>query len=151
MNKKRLLRTLDKWHLENKFDKIINAILDIPEIDRDYAVINHLARAYNNIGSYKDAIEQLFSVKDKCKGKDPFYHYKLGYAYYYLDKFEEALNEFKLACNLFKNNQNVKDCETYPERGHEIYQEVYQDILFFLNDIELIILQEKVSVNETFT
>jgi len=148
MNEKTLLRKLDEWHVENKFDNIINTILKIPEEDRDYSIISHLARAYNNISSYENAIEQLLLVKDKGE-KDPLYHYKLGFAYYYLDKYENALNSFKLAYELCKSDQGKTSKEIYPGNRHqEIYQETYEDILFFLEDTKLKIYQKKYFVNE---
>lgn len=104
---KLLQKKLNYWHEEDAYDKIINRILEIPESDRDYDIISHLARAYNNMNYFEEAIEQLFLIREKGV-KDPLWHHRIGYAYFYLGNYEDALKEFKKAYSLDKNDQNVK-------------------------------------------
>jgi len=105
--KKLLLKKLNYWHEEDAYDKIIDRILEIPESDRDYDTISHLARAYNNMNYFEEAIEQLFIIKENGID-DPLWHHRLGYAYFYLGNYEDALIEFKIAHDLDENNQNIK-------------------------------------------
>ena len=104
---KLLLKKLNYWYEEDAHDKIIDRILKIPESERDYDIVSHLARAYNNLSYFDEAIEQLFIIKEKGVD-DPLWHHRLGYAYLYLGNYEYALKEFKIAHNLDKNDQNIK-------------------------------------------
>ena len=104
---KLLLKKLNYWYEEDAHDKIIDRILEIPESDRDYDIISHLARAYNNINYFEEAIEQLLLIKEKGVD-DPLWHHRLGYAYFCLENPEDALKEFEIAHSLDANNQNIK-------------------------------------------
>jgi tetratricopeptide (TPR) repeat protein len=96
---KELLVRLNALDEENKPGEIIAAILEIPEESRDYELTCHLARAFNNAGDYDSAISQLLSIAEAGEN-DFLWHFRLGYAYYYSDRFEEALDEFMLANTL---------------------------------------------------
>jgi tetratricopeptide (TPR) repeat protein len=104
---KLLLKKLNHWYEEDAHDKIIDRFLEIPESDRDYDIISHLARAYNNLNYFEEAIEQLFLIKEKGID-DPLWHHRMGYACFYLENYEYALKEFKIAHNLDKNDQIIK-------------------------------------------
>ena len=104
---KLLLKKLNYWYEEDAHDKIIERILEIPESERDYDIISHLARAYNNLDNFEEAIEQLFIIKEKGID-DPLWHHRLGYAYFYLGNQEDALKEFEIAHKLDKNDQKIK-------------------------------------------
>ena len=104
---KLLLKKLNYWYEEEAHDKIIDRILEIPESERDYDIISHLARAFNNMNFFEEAIEQLFIIKEKGVD-DPLWHHRLGYAYFYLENHEDALKEFKIAHDLDKNDQKIK-------------------------------------------
>ncbi|WP_307720060.1 hypothetical protein [Paenibacillus ehimensis] len=75
-----LLEQLNLWHEEDEFENIIDRILEIPERERDYDVISHLARAMNNLERYEEALQQLLSI-EKQGGNDPLWHFRAGYAY----------------------------------------------------------------------
>lgn len=91
-----LLEQLDLWHEEDEFQEIVDAIMEIPPEDRDYVLISHLGRALNNLGQYQDGLEQLMSISEEGED-DPLWHYRVGVAYYYLKKYEEALGAFETA------------------------------------------------------
>ncbi|MEI7027532.1 hypothetical protein [Paenibacillus sp. y28] len=59
---KELLAQLTLWHEEDEFEQIVDRITKIPEQDRDYDLISHLARALNNLARYEEALEQLLSI-----------------------------------------------------------------------------------------
>lgn len=60
---KDLLKQLTLWHNKNQHEKIINKIIEIPEADRDYDLVCHLARALNNQENYNEAIKYFLSVQ----------------------------------------------------------------------------------------
>ncbi|WP_138751363.1 Imm51 family immunity protein [Paenibacillus sinopodophylli] len=96
---KDLLKQLTLWHNKNKYEKIINKIIEIPEADRDYDLVCHLARALNNQEKYNEAIHYFISVQEQGQ-HDPLWHYRLGYAYYYLEQYKEAVVAFGQAVAL---------------------------------------------------
>ena len=73
---------LDEWHENNEFDRIVDAVLELPAVERDYELLGHLARAYNNVGRYDEALEQLLALADQGR-EDPRWFYRIGYAYYH--------------------------------------------------------------------
>lgn len=112
------IEQLDSWHRSEEHQKIVDSILSVPESERDYNLIVLLARAYNNLEDYETAVKLLLSVS--AEGKDDYlWHYRLGYAYYYLGKDLDAKNEFKLALQLNPDNKDAKDilddCNYYLE------------------------------------
>jgi len=96
---KALLEQLTRWHEGNEYEKIVGEILLIAEQDRDYDLINHLARALNNLERYDEALQQLLSIENEGE-HDPLWHFRTGYAYYYLSKYEDALRAFEVASKL---------------------------------------------------
>ena len=106
-NHKQLIKKLDRLHGEEKFFEIIEIILEISEKDRDYDIISQLSRAYNNADHFIDAIEQLLLIKDQGQN-DSLWHFRMGYAYFYLEKYENALKEFELSYELHDKDDEVK-------------------------------------------
>ena len=53
---KLLLKKLNYWYEEDTHDKIIDRILKIPESDRYYDIISHLAKTYNNITYFEKIV-----------------------------------------------------------------------------------------------
>ncbi|MFB6365175.1 SMI1/KNR4 family protein [Paenibacillus elgii] len=96
---KNLLEQLNLWHEKDEFQQIVDRILEIPEQDRDYDVISHLARAMNNLERYEEALQQLLTI-EKQGENDPRWHFRAGYAYYYLEQYEDAVREFETADQL---------------------------------------------------
>ena len=94
-----LLEKIAAWHDADEHQKIVDAIAALPEGVRDYQLTCLLARALNNLGDYKTAISFLFSVAKEGQ-QDYLWHYRMGYAYYYMGKEEKALHFFEKALEL---------------------------------------------------
>lgn len=101
---------LQYLHDHDMFREIIEAIEALPAEARDYELTCQLARAYNNravmdIGRQEGApllersLELLASLADQGQ-EDPLWHFRRGYALYYLDREEEALQSFREAARL---------------------------------------------------
>ncbi|MDV0447066.1 hypothetical protein MsAg5_09390 [Methanosarcinaceae archaeon Ag5] len=116
----KLMKQLEKWHNNFDNDKIIRAVLEIPEAERDYELTCILARAYNNNDEYDKAIQLLLSVKEQGEN-DPLWFYRLAYAYFYLDSEEQALELLKRSKELDPDNDDVDElihlCEEYLSGG----------------------------------
>ncbi|MNO52687.1 Tetratricopeptide repeat protein [compost metagenome] len=96
MTREELIAQLEAWHEEDEFQQIVDEIKLIPTsfIDDELAV--HLGRALNNLGRYKDALKWFLKI-DEAGRNNPLWHFRVGYAYYYLDQNEEAVKEFEIA------------------------------------------------------
>ncbi|MDN8592851.1 SMI1/KNR4 family protein [Paenibacillus sp. 11B] len=103
-----LLEQLNKWHEQDEFGLIIERIQDIPEVDRDYELIGQLARAYNNEGRYREAAQQLLAVNEQGTS-DPLWQYRLGYAYYHMAMYEQALHAFEMANELLPHDESTNE------------------------------------------
>lgn len=99
MMRDELLAQLETWHEEDEFEEIVDAIMEIPAEDRDVVLISHLGRAFNNLERYEEAIEQFLIIAEEGKD-DPLWHYRMGLAHYYLDRFDEARVYFETADQL---------------------------------------------------
>ncbi|WP_106769653.1 SMI1/KNR4 family protein [Paenibacillus faecalis] len=101
-----LLAQLDEWHEEDEYEEIVDAIIEIPEDERDYELISHLGRAMNNLERYEEAIEQFLSVAEEGK-EDPLWHYRIGLAYYYLEQYDKAKKAFETADQLEPGDEDT--------------------------------------------
>lgn len=87
------------WHQEDEHEKIVGSIMEIPQSDRDYETVSLLARAMNNLERYDEALQQLLTIAKQGED-DPLWHFRVGYSYYYLERYEEALREFEMTDKL---------------------------------------------------
>ena len=98
-----ILKQCQKWHEENKHQKIIEALEGIEE--RTPEMDSQLARAYNNEADHrtpegramlKKAIALLKPHEEYFEG-DYYWNFRMGYSYYYLDQEGRALRYFEKA------------------------------------------------------
>ncbi|AWB46572.1 cell wall assembly protein [Paenibacillus sp. CAA11] len=101
-----LLNQLEKWHEEDEFEQIVDAIKEILAVDRDYVLNSHLGRALNNLERYDEAVEQFLTIAEEGKD-DPLWHYRIGLAYYYLERYEDALRAFEMADKLEPGDEDT--------------------------------------------
>jgi tetratricopeptide (TPR) repeat protein len=91
-----LVSKLTQWHEEYEHQKIVDTVMEISPKDRDYETISSLGRALNNLGRYKEALEQFLSIEELGQN-DPIFHFRMGYAYFYLKQYEEAVRVMGIA------------------------------------------------------
>ena len=103
-----LLDQISNWHENDDHDNIINAVLEIPEAERGYELTCLLARAYNNRDDYEKALKFLISVEEEGK-YDLMWHFRIGYAYYYLDMLEKAEKAFERVLESDSGNEDALD------------------------------------------
>ena len=92
-----LMEQLVQWHEDNEHQKIIRTIEAMPQ--KESEVVGLLARAYNNVGRYKDAMEQLEKIAEVSR-EDAMWHYRIGYSYMHLRQFNKAIEAFTRAAEL---------------------------------------------------
>ncbi|WNY22922.1 hypothetical protein MmiHf6_02140 [Methanimicrococcus hongohii] len=103
-----ILEQIAARHENDEHQEIIDAISEIPESERDYELICLLARAYNNIEDHEKALELLLSVKEEGQ-YDILWHFRIGYAYYYMDMLESAEKAFERVLESDPENRDAID------------------------------------------
>ena len=108
------LDRLEQWNEEDKYQEIIDAIEALPEEALDFTLTSALARAYNNLAMdlmppedrplYQRALDLLLPLEDRLEEavkQDPdvahTWHFRVAYAYLYLDQESLALPHFEKA------------------------------------------------------
>ena len=127
MNREELLSQINEWHEVNAHQKIIDAIEALPQEEWGYELTGLLARAYGNLvmmgeaatkeeqaGLLEKAVALLETVWEDGKD-DAVWHFRLGYALYYLEREEEALPCFRRAAELDPDDSDapyfIQECE----------------------------------------
>ncbi|UQZ34096.1 glucan biosynthesis protein [Paenibacillus sp. PK3_47] len=95
----KLKAQLAEWHEADEHRKIVDTLLEIPPAERTYDIISSLGRAYNNLDCHEEALEQFMEIAGQGVN-DPLWHYRTGYAYYYLRRYKEAEEVFSAALAL---------------------------------------------------
>lgn len=105
---------LEQRHQQEHFQQIIDAIEAIPEDQRGYEPTAPLARAYGNIGEvgetapYEKSIALLRSTEAEG-ADDPNWHFRMGYALYWLDREEEeAIPSFRKVLTLIPDDSETQ-------------------------------------------
>ena len=98
-NHDELFKKIEQWNEEDEEQKIIDAILEIPEGERETELTGLLARAYNNLGSFQEALNCLSTIEEECK-EDALWFYRVGYAHYYLNQLDKAQEAFERSLEL---------------------------------------------------
>jgi len=102
-----LIEQLNQWHEEDEQQQIADLLLAIPEKERDYEAVNRLARAYNNLGLYEEALNQFEKISEVGQ-QDPLWHYRVGFALYHLKRYNEAAQAFRTSDKLEAGDQDTE-------------------------------------------
>ena len=125
-----ILKQCQKWHEEDKFQKIIDALEAIPAEERTPEMDSELARAYNNLADphkpggrdlLKKAIALLKSHEEYFEG-DHYWNFRMGYAYYYLDQEGRALRYFEKALEARPGDEDTKEFIEWCRKGISLPQ-----------------------------
>ena len=106
--KDKLIQQLKEWHVLDEHQSIVDAVLAIPEAERDYELNGLLGRAYNNLDMYTEALTVLLPLREQGEA-DPIWNYRVGYSYYYLDKEEMAREYFVRASELDPEDEDARE------------------------------------------
>ncbi|MFC7677452.1 SMI1/KNR4 family protein [Paenibacillus sp. GCM10028914] len=102
-----LFDQLNEWHEEDQHQRIVDCLTAIPGEERDYEVVSQLARAYNNLGLYEEALNQFETISEAGK-QDFLWHYRVGFALYHLKQYEEAAQAFSRSEQLEPGDQHTE-------------------------------------------
>ncbi|MBT2291401.1 tetratricopeptide repeat protein [Paenibacillus albidus] len=101
-----LIAQLNAWHEEDEYQQIVDRIKEVPTILIDDELAVHLGRALNNLGRYEEALKWFKKIAEQSK-EDPLWHFRVGYAYYYLDRLDEAIEAFEMAHKLDPEDEDT--------------------------------------------
>lgn len=90
---------LGKWIDEDNHKKIIETITKLDETELNYDLLMLLATAYTNTGEYEKALDILESLEDDGNN-DCFYYFSLADAFFYLERFDEAIEALERSLEL---------------------------------------------------
>ncbi|CAM4372163.1 tetratricopeptide (TPR) repeat protein [Paenibacillus endophyticus] len=94
-----------QWHNDSEHQQIIDMLMKIPPADRDYDMVSSMGRAYNNLSLYEEALEQFAFIAEQGK-TDPLWYFRVGYSYYYMKRYEEAVDVLHTALELDPDDQH---------------------------------------------
>lgn len=101
------IEQLNRWHEEDEHQQIVDLLLTVPEEERDYEALSRLGRAYNNLGLYEEALNQLKKIAEAGQ-QDPVWHFRVGFALYHLKRYEEAAQAFRTSDKLKADDENTE-------------------------------------------
>lgn len=140
MNKDELMDKIDEWYENEEHEKIVSAILALPENELDDDILGQLAVAYNNTGEFKKAIAVLESQRPRLESWFKW-QYRMGYALMYAADDEECENDeelrntildrarvcFARCMNMNPPEDYLEDCDMYIEMIEERLNEGEED------------------------
>ena len=112
-----ILKQCQKWHEEDKHQKIVDALEAISAEERTPEMDMELARAYNNLADSSEpegrkllhqALELMQSHEEEL-GDTYSWNFRMGYAYYYLDQEGRALRYFEKALEVRPGDDDTKE------------------------------------------
>ncbi len=139
-----ILKQCQKWHEEDKHQKIVDALEAISAEERTPEMDMELARAYNNLADPSEpegkkllhrALELMQSHEEEL-GDTYSWNFRMGYAYYYLDQEGRALRYFEKALELhpgddpkLNTQQDIEDLIDWCKKGISLpqFSECFRD------------------------
>lgn len=141
MNKLELIRMFRQWREDEENEKIVAAILALPENELDDDIMSWLAEAYIDIEEYKKAIAVLESQRERLED-DYRWHFRLGMALIHAAEDEECEDDDDLKINILNRakvalarGMNMNPPENVLENADR-YMEQIEDMLDELNGVE---------------
>ncbi|MDE7193188.1 MAG: hypothetical protein K2O14_04380, partial [Oscillospiraceae bacterium] len=137
----KLYEKLDKWHDGEDYDKIVSAVLDIPQENRSNKLWFRLISAYNNLKQFDKADEELRKIFPRCEAPvdRARWHYMNGYIFDInrrelaaMHCYEDALEADPDDTAGLDLEKNIEDCRRYIEKDlknlRELSEKITKDI-----------------------
>lgn len=110
-----LLQQCQRWHEDDQFQNIIDALEAIPAEERSAEMDNELARAYNNLADHtepegREMLEKalaLLEAHEEYFAEDHRWNFRMGYSYFYLDQEGRALPHFQKALEALPGDEDT--------------------------------------------
>jgi len=135
-----MLLKIQQWHDNDKHQKILTELDKIPREFWDYEVTCLYARALNNLEQYENALNILMNVKNQGRN-DAFWHFRIGYSLYYLEREEEAAVHIQKAIDLgddcYDTNKLLEACLREAEQKKNAEKE-FSPLLYSNEEMDVI-------------
>ena len=137
----KLYEELDKWHDDNEYDKIANAVMNIPHENWSNKLWFRLISAYNNLKQFDRASEELEKIFPRCDNPVDLsrWHYMKGYIYYINNKdilamhcFEDGLEADPADSLELDLDKEVEKCRRYIEKDLKNLREFSEKITKYI-------------------
>lgn len=89
-----------------RYEELAERILALEHWKEDYELTGALARAFNNLERYEDALAVL-DITAQDAGEDGYWHFRRGYAFYNLERIQEAAAEFQETVRLLPKDPDA--------------------------------------------
>ena len=140
MNKYQLFLKFKEWREDGENEKIVEAIMRLPENELDDDVLSWLVEAYIDIEEYKKAIAVLESQRERLED-DYKWHFRLALALFHASEDEECEEDDELRINILTRakvalargmNMNpprsvLETADRYMEQISDKLEELYGD------------------------
>lgn len=136
-----LFKQLDKWHEDDEYDKIVEAVLSVPLENRSNKLWFRLISAYNNMEEFAKARAELEKLAPLCDNPadSARLHYMTGYIFYRENREYLAIMEYRrgLAADPDETSgidlkKEIEDCRGYITKNLEklrsLSERVYNDV-----------------------
>ena len=103
---------IDLMHSHNYHQNIVELIEGMPREKWNYDLKGKYARALNNVSREEEALEILMSTEEEGNNNG-VWHYRVGYALFFLDREEEALEHFEKSRDLGEDDTEyfIDECK----------------------------------------
>jgi tetratricopeptide (TPR) repeat protein len=105
---KKLKDRIMQWHEADEHEQIIDELEGLDQSLWDYELVGVLGRAYNNVGRYEEAISLFMKIAAEGE-RDPLWHFRIGYAYFYSSHFEKAITAFTRVLESDPEDEDAKE------------------------------------------
>lgn len=97
-----LREKVEELHTQDRHEEIVRLLEQLIDMDGESSSL--LARAYNNLGRYEEAESLLLAMPQP---EDPLWLYRLGFARYYLERYDEASHDFEEVLRLLPGDADA--------------------------------------------
>lgn len=128
-----LMEQVNLWTEAGEHGRVIETLEKIPVQERDFDVIGLLAHAYNNMEEYSYTEEILLSIEEESR-EDALWFFRLGYAYYFMNKLEQSQKAFERSLELNPEDEDTEEFIRLCKTGEspycpDMYEEEEVDVL----------------------
>ena len=111
-----LLEQCQLWHEQEEYQKIVDALQSLPQEEQTVQTDMELARAYNNLAEGEDRFLlgkaiALLKAHEQEMQEDYSWNFRIGYAYYYLNREDAALPYLQKALELHPGDNPQRNTE----------------------------------------
>lgn len=144
MNKEALLEQFKEWQENDEYEKVVAAVLALPEDQLDTEIMYALARAYLEIGEHKSAIAVLEGLR-KTEENTYLWNFRYGSALYLTTEDDSECQEDEALCeNMlrravihFARSMNMNPPEKTLAKASEMIEIIEEKLGIFDDEEEL--------------